>query len=265
MRDHPEIQWWRKEFVHDHSEQKIEFFCFNFKTGPTACHFDVDWQKLTLLTICNQQKIRHCLKQYYVHILFARDPEVKWWIAHTAHILKLCSRPSEVLAKIFRAITWCYLLIQIAVKSALDCPDLAKYSNTFSFHLVTRVPKSNKQIWRPYQHGVYQLAEWMQEEQFLHILFTSDREVKLWRGRLTMIAWRVPWSPARQHRASKNIGLAWLDVSLSVLFCAPTILFSKGCTHRQLGKMHQTKPRQHSWEGKMCTEGKLIPSFELRA
>ena len=105
----------------------------------------------------------------------------------------------------------------------------------------------------------------MQEEQFLHILFTWDREVKLWRGRLTMIAWRerVPWSPARQHRASTNIGhSAWLDVSLSVLFCAPTILFSKGCTHRQLGKMHQTKPRQHSWEGKMCTEGKLIPSFK---
>ena len=200
-----------------------------------------------------------------MHILFARDPEVKWWIAHTAHILKLCSRPSEVLAKIFRAITWCYLLIQIAVKSALDCPDLAKYSNTFSFHLLTRVPKSNKQIWRPYQHGVYQLAEWMQEEQFLHILFTWDREVKLWRGGLTMIAWRgrVPWSPARQHRASTNIGhSAWLDVSLSVLFCAPTIFFSKGCKPSQLGKMHQTKLRLHSWEGKMCMEGKLIPSFE---
>ena len=104
----------------------------------------------------------------------------------------------------------------------------------------------------------------MQEEQFLHILFTWDREVKLWGGRLTMIAWRerVPWSPARQP-ASTNIGhSAWLDVSLSVLFCAPTILFSKGCTHRQLGKMHQTKLRLHSWEGKMCTEGKLIPSFE---
>ena len=97
-----------------------------------------------------------------------------------------------------------------------------------------------------------------------HLVYFGSRGQLVKGGRLTMIAWRgrVPWSPARQHRASTNIGLAWLDVSLSVLFCAPTILFSKGCTRRQLVKMHQTKQTPPAFlRRKDVHGGKIDPFF----